>query len=270
MQVAGHQIGEEVPLDCSGRYMNAWLASELCFCHMWKSSVVSMTNMRTQRKWEYWDFLRRKAQRRGTNHQRVSLNNWGAQGNTSSSLQERHRAASRSPRCLEEVQNVPMSAAPQVQHCSVGGKLHPISKRLCSPWSTQRPAEKCMQAPLHSCERHRKATWVLIQANDEQLQKAGLIAPGAGKPRKKCLTRARECHTWGWSCPESTQRSRSGRADRHGLTVPNMQTWTPTRPVAKNGAAISPSCHIRTKKLNEKWETFVCQNRGPPTLASWA
>ena len=72
--------------------------------------------------------------------------------------EERHRAASRSPRCLEEVQNVPMSAAPQVQHCSADGKLHPISKRLCSPQSTRRPAEKCVQAPLHSCERHRKAT----------------------------------------------------------------------------------------------------------------
>ena len=48
MQVSGHQLGEEVPLDCSGRYVNAWLASELCFCHVQRSSVVSITNMRTQ------------------------------------------------------------------------------------------------------------------------------------------------------------------------------------------------------------------------------
>ena len=130
-------------------------------------------------------FLEEKAQRRGTGGVEPPPNCEPKQLRGSrehkGSSEERHRAASRSPRCLEEVQNVPMSAAPQVQHCSVGGKLHPISKRLCSPQSTRRPAEKCVQAPLHSCERHRKATWVLIQANDEQLQKAGLIAPGAGK-----------------------------------------------------------------------------------------
>lgn len=109
-------------------------------------------------------------------------------------------------------------------------------------WS---PAEKCVRAPLHSSETQEG-----YLSSDPSKQRAA--------SRKKCLTRASECHTWGWSCPKSTQRSRFGRADRHGLMVPNMQTWAPTRPVAKTGAAVSPSCHIRTKKLSEKWEAFVC------------
>lgn len=57
----------------------------------------------------------------------------------------------------------------------------------------------------------------------------------------------------------------------NGQTQPgqNIQNWATAGPRAESRAFETPMCHIKTRKLSKNLETFVYQNEGLPTLASW-
>lgn len=226
-----HQIGEEVPsrlqqqirecMACKWTVLLPFVVEKFCGFH---------DQYENPKKWEYWDFLRRKSTEErhrmgcGNYHQRVSLNNWGSREHEQ---QFRRKAQGSIPQ--PEVPGGSSECAhecgPQVQHCSVGGKLHPIAKAVFSTVNTE-TCRKVYAGTLHSCGETQEGYLSSDPSKWRAASESWSYCPGAGKPRKKCLTPARECHTWGWSCPESTEEQvwESRQTWPHGAQHANLDT----------------------------------------------